>query len=229
MSTEHEDDGQPSGFSLRRWSARKVQSRQQPAPEPSSPAPQPIHGNEFETPSEIVGHSPEIAARAESAPIGAPEALPPIDTLTLESDFTPYMSDQVAEPLKRLALKKLFSDPHFNLMDGLDVYIDDYSIPSPLPPEMLSQLLHARFTLDPPLTRVNVLGHVEDVPEDESLADPGDKASEAEAEQASAAPAELEAPQARDSDPAPTELSIDDAPIDVSPITTHPMQKATPA
>ncbi|MEY4753990.1 MAG: hypothetical protein RJA44_1665, partial [Pseudomonadota bacterium] len=37
---------------------------------------------------------------------------------------------------------KLFSDPHFNVMDGLDIYIDDYGQPDPLPPGMLEQLRH---------------------------------------------------------------------------------------
>ena len=31
-------------------------------------------------------------------------------------------------------MKKLFADPHYNVMDGLDVYIDDYSKPDPIPP-----------------------------------------------------------------------------------------------
>jgi hypothetical protein len=30
-------------------------------------------------------------------------------------------------------------------MDGLDVYIDDYSKPDPMPPEMLKQLASAKF------------------------------------------------------------------------------------
>jgi hypothetical protein len=47
--------------------------------------------------------------------------------------------------VRNAALKKLFADPHFNLMDGLDVYIDDYSKPDPLPPEMLAQLASAKF------------------------------------------------------------------------------------
>jgi hypothetical protein len=42
-------------------------------------------------------------------------------------------------------MKKLFSDPHFNAMDGLDVYIDDYSKPDPIPPEMLRKLASASF------------------------------------------------------------------------------------
>jgi hypothetical protein len=40
----------------------------------------------------------------------------------------------VAPEVKNAAFKKLFADPHFNVMDGLDIYIDDYSKPDPLPP-----------------------------------------------------------------------------------------------
>jgi hypothetical protein len=39
-------------------------------------------------------------------------------------------------------------------MDGLDVYIDDYSKPDPIPPEMLSRISHARDLIDHPSNRV---------------------------------------------------------------------------
>ena len=42
-------------------------------------------------------------------------------------------------------MKKLFADPHFNVMDGLDTYIDDYAKPDPIPPAMLRQLASAKF------------------------------------------------------------------------------------
>jgi hypothetical protein len=73
--------------------------------------------------------------------------------------------------IKRQALKKLFSDPRFNVMDGLDVYIDDYSTPSPLEPEIARALAHARYVFDPPRTRVNEAGIVEDVPANEEAVD----------------------------------------------------------
>ena len=38
----------------------------------------------------------------------------------------PFLRPKVDEQRQRAALKKLFSDPHFNVMDGLDPYIDDY-------------------------------------------------------------------------------------------------------
>jgi hypothetical protein len=42
-------------------------------------------------------------------------------------------------------MKKLFADPHFNVMDGLDIYIDDYSIPSPLSEQDLKKMVAAQF------------------------------------------------------------------------------------
>jgi hypothetical protein len=42
-------------------------------------------------------------------------------------------------------MKKLFTDPRFNVMDGLDIYIDDYSIADPIPESMLRQMAGAEF------------------------------------------------------------------------------------
>lgn len=79
-------------------------------------------------------------------PSPAPE-LPPLDSVNFESDFKSFMHSKVEETVKRAALKKLFSDPRFNVMDGLDVYIDDYSKEDPIPDAMLASLEHARQTL----------------------------------------------------------------------------------
>jgi hypothetical protein len=62
------------------------------------------------------------------------------------------------------------------VMDGLDVYIDDYSKPSPLEPELARTLMQARYIFDPPKTRVTAEGSVEDVPDGEDAVaadDPG--------------------------------------------------------
>ena len=76
-----------------------------------------------------------------------PPALPPIDKLTFESDYRGFFHPKVEEGLRRAALKKLFSEPHFNVMDGLDVYIDDYSKSDPLPAAMLERLQQAQNIL----------------------------------------------------------------------------------
>jgi hypothetical protein len=49
-------------------------------------------------------------------------------------------ADRVDAGLKRAALKKLFHTEHFNTMDGLDVYIEDFSVFEPLPQSMVAQL-----------------------------------------------------------------------------------------
>ncbi|AJG20628.1 hypothetical protein RR42_m3260 [Cupriavidus basilensis] len=51
-----------------------------------------------------------------------------------------FVARGVDENVKRAALKTLFADPHFNVMDGLDTYIDDYSQPDPIPLDVLRRM-----------------------------------------------------------------------------------------
>jgi hypothetical protein len=92
----------------------------------------------------------------EPAPASAAEptaseaiALPPIESLTAESDFAAFMQPKVPEALKRQALKKMFSDPHFNVMDGLDIYIDDYSVGTPIPQDWYKDMVAWQNILNP--------------------------------------------------------------------------------
>ena len=87
----------------------------------------------------------ELAGKNEASV--APAELPSLDDLSFESDFRVFMHAKVGEGIRRAALKKLFGDPRFNVMDGLDVYIDDYSKEDAIPPGMLARLQHARTTL----------------------------------------------------------------------------------
>jgi hypothetical protein len=65
--------------------------------------------------------------------------------LTRESDYGAFVAPRVAPDVRNAALKKLFTDPHFNVMDGLDTYIDDYGKPDPLPPGMLRQMVQSQL------------------------------------------------------------------------------------
>lgn len=67
-----------------------------------------------------------------------------------DSDFGVFMREEVSEAVRRKAMKTLFADPHFNVMDGLDTYIDDYSISEPIPPEMMAMLNQAKMLFDTP-------------------------------------------------------------------------------
>jgi hypothetical protein len=76
-----------------------------------------------------------------------------VKVLDGNSDYSMFIAKEVDKTVRRAAMKKLFSDPHFNVMDGLDIYIDDYTKASPLSPAMLAALQHAKNVLDPtPIT-----------------------------------------------------------------------------
>jgi hypothetical protein len=78
---------------------------------------------------------------------GAPAPLPPVAELTPESDFTPFMQPKVAEALRRVALKKLFADPHFNAPDLFEPFSGDWTGGEPITEEMLKTLNQARTVL----------------------------------------------------------------------------------
>lgn len=78
-----------------------------------------------------------------------PPTLEDVARLTHDSDYSPFMVKGVDETVKRSAMKKLFSDPHFNVMDGLDVYIEDFTKFEPISPAMLASLSHAKELLNP--------------------------------------------------------------------------------
>ena len=81
---------------------------------------------------------------AEPAPELPAPTLEQVQSLTPDSDFTPFVARGVDEAVRRAAMKKLFADPRFNVMDGLDTYIDDYNKFEPLTPLMVAALNHAK-------------------------------------------------------------------------------------
>lgn len=103
-----------------------------------------------ESPAAAIAAGDPGAALAPSPPLPAADAQPPLPTLeqvarlTTESDFTPFVARGVDEAVRRAAMKKLFADPRFNVMDGLDTYIDDYNKFEPLTPLMVAALNHAK-------------------------------------------------------------------------------------
>ena len=109
-----------------RWGAKKTQA---PVTKPESEAP----ASPPATPS---------VAQSEPAPL---PTLEDVQNLTPDADFQPFVSRQVAPEVRNAAMRKLFSDPHFNVMDRMDIYIDDYGQPDPLPVGMLQKMRSAQF------------------------------------------------------------------------------------
>ena len=135
------------GF-LGRWARRKEAVRQgkEVPPEPVQAAEAPVSPPQA-APVGAKGGELAAADAAQVRPAEPPAAptLEDAESLTRESDFTRFVRPGVDPQVKNTALKKLFTDPHFNVMDGLDVYIDDYGKPDPMPPGMLEQLASHQF------------------------------------------------------------------------------------
>ena len=116
MKEQHPDN---EGF-LGRWSRLKKENnepeatQESQAPAESGPASEPASN----------------AAREESPKETrtlTDEDMPPLETLDENSDYSAFLSPGVSEELRRLAMRKLFSAPQFNVRDGLDDYDEDYT------------------------------------------------------------------------------------------------------
>ena len=112
---------------LSRWSRLKRQAVVEPAdvPVPASPAPS-----------------------STGAMLPAIDSDKPVGQIGPDTDLTALLREELSDAVRKQALKAIFADPHFNVMDGLDTYIDDYSISDPIPPEMLATLNQARFLFE---------------------------------------------------------------------------------
>ena len=124
------------GF-LSRWSRRKEAVREG----------KPVAQEPVQAPAPVVPAAapPQAEAAAPAAPAEPPPTMDDVQALTPKDDFSRFVAPEVPADVKNAALKKLFTDPHFNAMDGLDVYIDDYGKPDPIPASMLKKLAASRF------------------------------------------------------------------------------------
>ena len=145
-----------SGF-FSRWSKRKVQARNealtQDAPETTAT---PVSNAASKGPAAGLG-APVASASSHESPPSAdklespseskppPPTLDDVATLTPESDFARFVKSDVSGEVRNAALKKLFADPHFNVMDGLDTYIEDFNQTTPLPLSTIRQMAQSAF------------------------------------------------------------------------------------
>ncbi|HEV7618636.1 MAG TPA: DUF3306 domain-containing protein [Burkholderiaceae bacterium] len=120
-----------------RWARRKSDAPRDPAPASDADASTPV--------TRTVADASQIDdSKARPLP-----SLEDVANLGHDSDYSVFMASGVDEAVKRSAMKKLFTNPHFNIMDGLDIYIDDYNKFEPITPEILAALNHAKALLNP--------------------------------------------------------------------------------
>ena len=116
------------GF-LGRWSKRKAGLEADPLEK------------KVEAPKDLSAAPAVEKIEDEATPLPTLDDVAKIDRF--DPDFSAFMKPDVDPSVQQAALKKMFTDPHFNIMDGLDIYIDDYSKPDPLPPGMLERMVQS--------------------------------------------------------------------------------------
>ena len=132
------------GF-LGRWSQRKRAAQEGKALDDVPPAPQVAPPTPTPDPASAPAPAPAPEPAPEPAPVPPPLTLDDVHSLTAESSYAPFVARDVSPAVRNAAMKKLFTDPHYNVMDRLDIYIDDYSKPDPLPAAMLRKMASAKF------------------------------------------------------------------------------------
>lgn len=90
---------------LQRWSRRKLAARTRPRAEEDAPGKGEEQGLD------------DLMTDVE---------MPPLELLDADSDLSGFLSSGVSEELRRDAFRRVFSQPRFNLTDGLDDYAGDY-------------------------------------------------------------------------------------------------------
>lgn len=138
-----------SGGFFSRWSQRKQAVKLGLAEEDISPNKVQDKAQDKAQPSVQNSEVSVANVKPESAdPAAEPPKLPTlsdVEQLTPDSDFSTFMTQGVSPEVRNAAMKKLFTDPHYNVMDGLDIYIGDYNTPDPLSAGMLAKMVGAQF------------------------------------------------------------------------------------
>ncbi len=227
MPKDQDRDDAPDGF-LSRWSRRKAQVRQGQLP--AEPAPAAPTMAPLARPVPAGDERQSAAAQAAAAELDAPaavqaEALPTLEdvaALPRGAEVRRFLAPGVSPEVRNAALKNLFADPHFNIMDGLDTYIDDYGKPDPLPAGMLRQMVQSQmlglFKDDEPSARPDT-----DRSEPRPVHDSGDPPADRPAERPADA---LPGP---DADPAPAPpTAAENAPDEDPDLRLQPHHAAGP-
>jgi len=92
---------------LTRWSRRKREAQQ------------------AQEPAESAGGAVSKPEKPDTLPTDAD--MPPLESLTEDSDYSGFLSPKVSEALRKQALRKLFHSAGINVRDGLDDYDEDFT------------------------------------------------------------------------------------------------------
>lgn len=121
------DAPRPDESFLQRFHRRKIEARHVAAQQAALPSEDPA----------------ALALPAEPAPEPTDADMPPLESLTADSDYSGFLSSKVSEGLRRAALRKLFHSEQFNVLDDLDDYAEDFTTFTALGDFVTSDMRHA--------------------------------------------------------------------------------------
>lgn len=125
----------PENF-LQRWSRRKSEARV-PAPGAQEDLTPEAQAARAQTAKAAPASMPAAPASEQDQPV-----LPPLEHLNEDSDYSAFMSANVSDELRRLALRKLFHSPKFNVIDPVDQFVSDWNGFEPLG-DVVTHEMHA--------------------------------------------------------------------------------------
>ena len=115
---------------LERWSRLKSVTRESGQPgAPEADASQSLH-----VPATTDEEAPPASTVA--------RALPDLESLDQDSDYSAFLGPDVDPSLRRMALRKLFRSPKFNVCDGLDDYCGDFTSFAPMGDIVTADMRH---------------------------------------------------------------------------------------
>jgi len=159
LSDQSAEPDQGGDDFLQRWSRRKAQAGE-------------------ETPPPVPSAAPVEAAPAPNEEPQAPPLtdadMPPVDSITEESDVSGFFSPGVSDKLRRMALRKVFSLSIYNVRDGLDDYDEDFTFFEPLGDTVTADMRHRQEREEQKrrereaLEQQQAEGEVEEITDDEN-------------------------------------------------------------
>ncbi|MEQ9107248.1 MAG: DUF3306 domain-containing protein [Limnobacter sp.] len=146
---------------LSRWSKRKLEVREREHLAENLPQPEDALAKaeqvQVQALADVDGASPR--------PVETDLPVPTEDDLAgveQGGDIKAFLVDKVSKDLKNKAFKALFSRPEFNVMDGLDIYIDDYNKFTPLSKEDIEKMTFSKQLLSRPDLELLKTGEISD-------------------------------------------------------------------
>lgn len=148
---------------LSRWSKRKLEAREQEASKLAEESSSALQGGSVKTEGTVdVVKKPETSVPLDHPDIPELPLPTEADLLAVEQggNIKAFMVDKVSTELRNKAFKALFSRPEFNVMDGLDIYIDDYNKFTPLTQEDIGKMTLSKQLLSRPDLELPKIGDV---------------------------------------------------------------------